>query len=122
MKRVVRAVSGIVLLWLLTGCALDDDSVLQGTVKSVMPRAGGVGGTVLVSGFFDGQDVPGAGLVSLGVDANTSIIDQRMGETGATSVALTTLMKGQKIRAEISGPVMESYPMRATATRLIIVQ
>ena len=57
---------------------------------------------------------------SVRVTKETRIFDGR--ETERKQVSFDTLKTGQKVSAQFVGPVMESYPVQATAGEIIILK
>jgi hypothetical protein len=74
-------------------------------------------GAILIEGVKEADT--GFDKASVRVTKETRIFDER--ETGRKQVSFDSLKAGQKVSARFVGPVMESYPVQATAGEIIIL-
>ena len=75
-------------------------------------------GTLMIEGVKEADT--GVDKASVRVTKETRIIDRRGKERG--TVAFDDLKTGQKVEARFLGPVMESYPVQATAGEIVIIE
>ena len=92
---------------------------VRGTVSHVARVEGreGVLGRVLIEGVKE-RDTE-VDRASVTVTAETRLSIERDGVR--EPAAFTDLKKGQKVEARFTGPVLESYPVQATAGEIIIL-
>lgn len=87
---------------------------IRGTITSVSPLAGQ--GVILVE--ERPQDRAGSEKASVTVSASTRIYRGRI--SGSTKGSFSDLRNGQVVEAWFAGPVLESYPVQATASVIVI--
>lgn len=95
---------------------------VRGTITRIS-RAGGedrdkVLGRVLIEGAKEADTQ--VDKASVTVKAETELFIMRGGERKPAEFA--ELKEGQKVEARFSGPVMESYPVQATAAEITILE
>lgn len=99
---------------------LDSGVDIRGRITSILPNAtiGENVGFIRVEG--EKQEDTKYDKADIGVTATTKIIMMR----GADRVPapFDSLRSGQTIEARFTGPVMKSYPARATASEIVVLE
>ena len=93
---------------------------VRGAITSLTLAEGGAGdvmGTILIEGVL--EEDTSHDRASVTVTNQTLILDNRSGESQA--MGFQVLEVGQRVEARFTGPVMESYPVQATASEIVIL-
>jgi hypothetical protein len=93
---------------------------VRGEITSLTLAEGGAGdvmGTILIEGVL--EEDTSHDRASVTVTNQTLILDNRSGESQA--MGFQVLEVGQRVEARFTGPVMESYPVQATASEIVIL-
>jgi hypothetical protein len=128
MKSIKSAGLLIGLMTLLLGCgpfgAGEGGQVdIRGTITSIhradtQSQEEGIMGTVLIEGAVE-EDTE-FDKASVTITEETRIFEQE--GQGRRAVTFEALQVGQRVEARFTGPVMESYPVQATAREIVILQ
>lgn len=128
MKSIRLAASLIGLVSLFLGCALpgatpDGDADIRGTITSIHPantesEEKGIIGSILIEGVVE-EDTE-FDKASATITDETRILEQKGEDRRA--VGFEALQVGQRVEARFTGPVMESYPVQATAIEVVILK
>lgn len=103
-----------------TGSMLDSGVDIRGKITSILPNAN-IGeniGFIRVEG--EKQEDTSYDKADIGVTAATRIMMMRGVER--VPAPFDSLKAGQTIEARFTGPVMKSYPARATASEIVILE
>jgi beta-N-acetylhexosaminidase len=94
---------------------------IRGKITNIRRADRGVDDTLLGAILIEGVKEADTGFdkASVRVTNETRIFDER--ETERKQVSFDALKTGQKVSARFVGPVMESYPVQATAGEIIIL-
>lgn len=113
---------------LLLGCAPSGSAPvagadIRGTITDIyqadaQSREGGIIGSLLIEGVIE-EDTQ-YDKASVTITEKTRIFEQK----GQDRLAVTfeSLQIGQRVEAWFTGPVMESYPVQATASEVVILR
>lgn len=128
MKSMRLAASLMLLVSLFLGCALPGATPgggadIRGTITSIYEadaenREKGIIGSILIEGVIE-EDTE-FDRASATITDETRILEQR-GEDRRV-VGFEALRVGQRVEARFTGPVMESYPVQATAMEIVILK
>jgi hypothetical protein len=117
---VVRKIAVLLLTLFLAACTAsdieEDDALIEGLIYSKSESA------ILVIADIDDVDLSeeewyGNEAIYFSVNEETRI----EGEAGQSKSA-DDLLVGTKVKVWSTGPVAESYPMQATASRIVVVE
>jgi len=122
MKRLYVFEILLILAILVVGCEIDPEPV-----QTVPDFSGTISEVILL----DNQDAYGQILVENQVDDyidkyiltinNDTQLYEKIG-SDLQSVGFNFLEVGQQVETWFSGPIMESYPMQATASQVVIIE
>jgi len=128
MKSIRLSVSLIGLISLLLGCGPSGATPstgadIRGTITDILQadaqsREEGIIGSVLIEGVIE-EDTE-FDKASVTITDKTRVLEQK-GED-RLSVTFESLKIGQRVEARFTGPVMESYPVQATASEIVILK
>jgi hypothetical protein len=93
---------------------------VRGTVTNLTMGEAGAGdrlGTILIEGEI--EEDTSHDRASVTITNQTQIFDARTGERQA--IGFEALQMGQRVEARFTGPVMESYPVQASASEVVIL-
>lgn len=93
---------------------------VRGTITSLTMGEGGAGdmlGTILIEGEVEPDTSHDRASVT--ITNQTQIFDGRTGEQQA--IGFEALQMGQRVEARFVGPVLESYPVQAGASQVVIL-
>ena len=108
----------IVARWCDQGRAGQEQPDIRGTITEIIPVQGEVLGTVRIEGTIGGGTEYDKAVVA--VTEETEILLR--GPGGEEKATFDDLRVGQRVEATFVGPVAESYPVQATAGRIVILQ
>lgn len=101
------------------GSLFESSPSIRGEIHAMIPGSGGndlgyarIVGTREEDTQYDRADVT--------IDRSTVIVRTRAGSREA--LAFDSLRTGMKVEATFTGPVMESYPVRATAATIVVIE
>lgn len=124
----IRLAASLMGLVLLLGCALpgatpDGGVDIRGTITSIyqadaQSKEKGIIGSLLIEGAIE-EDTE-FDKASVTVTDKTRIFEEK-GEERVV-VGFDSLQVGQRVEARFTGPVMESYPVQATASEIVILK
>ena len=136
MNHIRKFVSLFLLLPLIAGCtgapptdstgtvpspaddgANDMDVSIRGEIVDIQ-TGDGTGRSVRIEGAVEPDTSYDAAVVS--ITDQTKIYRQQGSER--REVAIDELASGQRVEAVFTGPVMESYPVQATASQIVILE
>lgn len=127
MKSIKSALLLIGLMTLLLGCgpfgAGGGGVDIRGNITSIhradaQSQEEGTIGTVLIEGAI--EEDTGFDKASVTITEETRIFEQE--GQGRRAVTFEALQVGQRVEARFTGPVMESYPVQATAKEIVILK
>lgn len=113
----------------LAGCAgngfepPDDEPAIDGFVTVVNAPMGPAGDTRLVIQVDEVPgDTGGSPKFSLTIDDETQLLRWNADAGGYGTFDLVDFAIGQHVRVWVTGPIMESYPMQATAHTIVLLE
>ncbi len=108
----------VISRWFDQGRAGQEQPDIRGTITAIDPSQGEILGTLRIEGSIaEGTEYDKA-VVS--VTEETEIV--RRGPEGEVQATFDDLQVGQWVEATFVGPVAESYPVQATAGRIVILE
>ena len=128
--RTIKTVGTLVVLVIaLSGCApsskIDNSNAggaadIRGYISSMQAAESGgdLLGTIMIEGVREADTAHDK--ASVNVTRQTAISEQREGRR--MPATFDSLRIGARVQARFAGPVMESYPVQATASEVIILQ
>jgi|Deesub1362B_J571_1020462.scaffolds.fasta_scaffold04182_2 hypothetical protein len=109
---------GIVAQWCDQGRAKREQPDIRGVVTDISAGQGDVLGTVRIEGSItEGTEYDKA---VVAVTEETEVV--RRGPGGEEKATFDDVQVGQRVEATFVGPVAESYPVQATAGRIVILE
>ncbi len=90
---------------------------IRGNITNIQ-QADGTAGSVLIEGALEDDTQYDRAVVN--ITDQTRILKQEGEER--VPAAVEDLEVGQRVEAEFTGPVLESYPVQATASEIVILE
>ncbi len=125
-SRLVVLLMGLMVMLVAcgpSGAGVGTQADIRGTITNInradaQSREKGIIGSVLIEGATE-EDTE-FDKASVTITDKTSIFQQE--EQGYVRVTFESLEIGQRVQARFTGPVMESYPVQATASEIVILR